>query len=247
MKSKMVVAALLSATTAWLGTATPSWAEPPAFDVILTAYTCEESPSNPMHPCGPLRWGGAVHDPGMACPVEWRNLVFDVPGYGTFRCDDTPRDGILWNLPHVDLRVPTVAEARRIGIQQVTIYRADSAAALTDADDAISQALGLTKNADPATAIARLLLLHRAREHFPALTSAVSGPDQSPVWAVTVWVPAEEIPADATAQPNAEAEIAARFFLFDAETGTLLTDAFVSKEVLEIMGWIQQDSVDFSK
>src|SRR5690606_31556709 len=95
--------------------------------------------------------------------------------------------------------------------------------------------------------IARLLLLHRAREHFPALTSAVSGPDQSPVWAVTVWVPAEEIPADATAQPNAEAEIAARFFLFDAETGTLLTDAFVSKEVLEIMGWIQQDSVDFSK
>lgn len=126
MKSKCMMIAVCSAAI-WLGMPEPSFGEPETYVVIVTAYTCEAHPSNPMYPCGPLRWGGDIHGPGMACPVAWRDRVMVVPGYGTLRCDDTPREGFLYGLPHLDLRVSTVAEARRIGVRRMSVR---SAAAL---------------------------------------------------------------------------------------------------------------------
>ncbi|HBY97492.1 MAG TPA: hypothetical protein DEP84_26720 [Chloroflexi bacterium] len=250
MKSKTMIIALCSAAMAWAGMPKRSFGESQIYEVIVTAYTCEENSNNPMHPCGPLRWGGDRYGPGMACPVEWRDRAMDVPGYGIRRCDDTPRDGYLDGLPHIDLRVPTVAEAKRIGVRRMIIQPANglpsensgSANALATQADAISLAHTMVADGDVNTAMARLLRTARAREYFPTLLTAVDLPAEHPVWVVTLWVPANEIPEGAVAQPDASAEIAARCFLFDAQSGALVTDAFVSKDVLETLGWLSQDA-----
>ncbi len=103
-----------------------TWNTPASYEVFATSYTCEPSPRNPMHPCGPLRWGGNVNAPGLACPVAWRDRIMDVPGFGRLRCDDTPAQDYLYGLPHIDIRVSTVNQALQIGIQRMVIYSADS-------------------------------------------------------------------------------------------------------------------------
>ncbi len=61
MKLKIVVGALLFAAAFWLGQPQPSSTAPQSYRVVMTAYTCEANPNNPMYPCGRLRWGGNVN------------------------------------------------------------------------------------------------------------------------------------------------------------------------------------------
>lgn len=89
--------------------------------VIATNYTCENHPLNPMYPCGPLRWGGDIWSAGMACPVQWKDRWFRVPGYGTLRCDDTGAYDYWDGLPHIDIRVATYDGAMRFGVQRMEI------------------------------------------------------------------------------------------------------------------------------
>lgn len=251
MKSKCMMIAVCSAAI-WLGMPEPSFGEPETYVVIVTAYTCEAHPSNPMYPCGPLRWGGDIHGPGMACPVAWRDRVMVVPGYGTLRCDDTPREGFLYGLPHLDLRVSTVAEARRIGVRRMSVRSAAAlqpnapAGGVATEAEAIQFAHTRAPSGDISTAIARRLHAARARQHFAGLFGAVDLPAEHPVWLVALWVPASEIPEGAVAQPEASAEIAARFFAFDAGMGALVAEAFVSKDVVETLGWLSQDTLENS-
>jgi hypothetical protein len=261
VQTKAVIVALLVATVLWLGSARHSWGEVQSFDVVMTAYTCEPHPQNPMHPCGRLRWGGDLNSPGMACPPEWRNRLFDVPGSGVRRCDDTGRYDYLAGLPHIDVRVPTLAEARQRGVQRVTITAVDEAqptptpapptpapasAALPSEAAAIAQAQALTPGGDPTSAMARLVQAERARATFPALLAGLNGPANQPVWLVTMWAPAETFPAGAVAQPDPAAPIAARFFVFDALTGAEVSSAYVSRETLDLMGWLAQDAISLT-
>ena len=116
---------LLSVMLIWSAFTLRANADIQGYQIILTSYTCEADYRNPMYPCGQPRWGGNAYDAGLACPVAWRNRRFEIPGYGTFRCDDTPFQEYLYGLPHVDLRVPTVYQARQIGIRRITIYDAN--------------------------------------------------------------------------------------------------------------------------
>lgn len=110
-----------------LGLTGLTWNRGVAYQVFASSYTCEPTPRNPMYPCGPLRWGGNVNTPGLACPVAWRDRIMDVPGFGRLRCDDTPAQDYLYGLPHIDIRVSTVNQALQIGVQRMVIYSADSA------------------------------------------------------------------------------------------------------------------------
>lgn len=125
MKKLKHLVILLSVMLIWSALTLHANAGNEAYQVTLTSYTCDADSRNPMYPCGPLRWGGNVYESGLACPVAWRNRRFEIPGYGTFRCDDTPLQEYLYGLPHVDLRVATVYEARQIGIRRITIYDAN--------------------------------------------------------------------------------------------------------------------------
>lgn len=94
--------------------------------VTLTSYSCENVATNPMYPCGPLRFAPerAATTRGLACPPEWagRHFVLDeYPEYGELECDDSPYRKDLNGYPHVDVRVDTVAEALQIGIRTTTI------------------------------------------------------------------------------------------------------------------------------
>jgi len=124
MKRNILI--LFCVTSTVLGLTALTWNTPVGYEVLASSYTCEPSSRNPMHPCGPLRWGGNVHAPGLACPVAWRDRIMEVPGFGRLRCDDTPAQDYLYGLPHIDIRVSTVNQALQIGIQRMVIYSADS-------------------------------------------------------------------------------------------------------------------------
>ena len=119
----------LCVTLIWCGFTSLARAESEGYEVMLTAYTCEVDARNSMHPCGTPRWGGDPYEQGLACPVAWRDRILKVPGYGTFRCDDTIAEEYLNGLPHLDLRVPTWFEARQIGIRRITVYDANRVSA----------------------------------------------------------------------------------------------------------------------
>jgi len=125
MKKLKPLVILLSVMLIWYSFTLRAHADDQAYQVILTSYACEADSSNLMYPCGQPRWGGNAYESGLACPVAWRNRRFEIPGYGTFRCDDTAFQENLYGLPHVDLRVPTVYQARQIGIRRITIYDAN--------------------------------------------------------------------------------------------------------------------------
>lgn len=238
-----VGAAVLAMITVWLGTPQQVRAEGGVEEVVATAYTCEVNPANRMHPCGPLRWGGDVHGQGMACPVAWRGRTFDVPSWGILTCDDTQEIDVLHGLPHVDIRVPTLAEAQNWGMRRITL-RPPVKHIGTEAA-AIERAHELAPGGDTATAMARALTFARAHEHFPSLVEGVALPPEYPVWVVTIWLPPDLVSIDAVARPDPEAEIAAAYFVFDARNSAVLADGFVSSEVLHTMGWISQDTFDF--
>lgn len=251
MKLNIPFAALMVAALLWLGVSQLSQSEaaaPEGIVVHATSYTCDAHPRNPMHPCGPLRWGGDVYSPGMACPVSWRNRYFEVPGYGTLRCDDTPRDGWINGLAHIDIRLPTYAAARRFGVQRITIYPVDSPTSratlptptpdLTTGEGAVRLVHEIVSTGDAQTALARRLTVQKARHYFPALFEGSTLANERMVWLVTLWVPPTEIPAGAKAKPNDAERIAAQFWVLDAQDGEVLLDVFVSPDVVETMGWI---------
>lgn len=248
MKLNSLVVALLLAAFVWIGLPRLSWGEREGYEVIVTAYTCEATPRNPMYPCGRLRWGGDINSPGMACPYDWRNRVMEVPGYGIRRCDDTPAQDFMSGLPHIDLRVPTVAEARRIGVRRMTIYpsepapAAPPAPAATSREGAIQLAQKQAPQGDGSTALTRLLRFDRVQEHFPTLVEGITLPGDQPVWVVTLWVPSEAIPGGSTAKPNPDTPIAAQFFLLNAKSGDVLTSAYIANDTLDVVGWVAEDS-----
>lgn len=124
MKRNILILFCVMMTTLALTALT--WDTRTSYEVFASSYTCEPSPHNPMHPCGPLRWGGNVNAPGMACPVAWRDRIMEVPGFGRLRCDDTPAQDYLHGLPHIDIRVSTVHQALQIGVQRMVIYSVGS-------------------------------------------------------------------------------------------------------------------------
>lgn len=115
MIARLLVLALLTAHHATAPAVTTT--------ALVTAYTCEAHPANPMHPCGVPRWGEAADawKPGLACPVAWRGQWVRVPGHGTLQCDDTPRDDYIGGLPHLDLRLATYDAAMRWGVRVVEV------------------------------------------------------------------------------------------------------------------------------
>ncbi|MGB0389850.1 MAG: hypothetical protein ACPGWR_33935, partial [Ardenticatenaceae bacterium] len=64
MKLKTFVVALFCTVLILITLPRLSQSRSNAYNVVLTAYTCERTPRNPMHPCGPLRWGGNVYSRG---------------------------------------------------------------------------------------------------------------------------------------------------------------------------------------
>lgn len=240
-----VTVALLGVVVLCMGVPQTIYANGGAEDVVATAYTCEENPANPMHPCGPLRWGGDIHSAGMACPAEWRGRTFDVPEMSILTCDDTQEIDVWDGLPHVDIRVPTLGEARSWGLRRITLQ--PPVRTLPSEIAALEYALEQVDRGDADTAMARLLTFAHAHETFPSLIEGVALPPHHPVWIVTVWVPAEDIPADAVAKPDPDADIASVYFVFDATNRTVMADGYVSADVLHTMGWISQDSFDFNQ
>ncbi|HEX8681657.1 MAG TPA: hypothetical protein VF707_05035 [Ardenticatenaceae bacterium] len=135
MKRNIVLGAFFLAALVWMTLPQPSRGQGQGIRVSATNYTCDRHPDNPFR-CGVLRWGGDVNAPGMACPVAWKNRVFDVPGYGRLRCDDTGAYDYWNGLPHIDIRVRTWAEAERFGVRAMTIYPAGAAPATQPAQPA---------------------------------------------------------------------------------------------------------------
>lgn len=142
MKKLKHLIILLSVMLIWYNFTLIANANNEAYRVTLTSYTCEADSRNPMYPCGQPRWGGNAYDTGLACPVAWRNRRFLIPGYGTFRCDDTAFQESLYGLPHVDLRVATVYQARQIGVRRLTIYDANQS--LTNTSTQVNNANSVT-------------------------------------------------------------------------------------------------------
>lgn len=220
-------------------------AGPGTVEVLATAYTCDAHPRNPMYPCGPLRWGGDVWDPGMACPPEWRDTLWRVPGFGVLRCDDTPRDSYLYGLPHIDIRLPTYREAILFGMQRLTIQSADTQP-LPSHEEAVAWVHSHAPHGDPNTALARLFWGARAQREFAQVIGDWALPPDAPVWVVTIWIPPQFLPEKAKAAPDPSAPIAAQLYVVDATTGELYGSTFVSFDVVEKMGWVAEDHIDIS-
>ncbi len=277
MKVNILIVALMMAALVWAIGPRLSYGRGEAIQVIATAYTCDSNPNNPMYPCGNPRWGGDRYSVGLACPRSWRNRYMEVPGYGVLRCDDTGAYDTWNGYPHIDIRVRTWGEAYNMGFRRMTIYAADGAAPAAVVQPAVVntapvatatlaptqapvQAVGLANDGaalqaakklaphgDAQTAMARLVRADTAAGHFPSLVEGLSLAPEHALWLVSIWVPASDIPGDVRAKPNADAPVASRFFVFDAHTGQLLSEAFVSSDVVETMGWLASDSINLSQ
>lgn len=112
---------------------------------------------------------------------------------------------------------------------------------VASADAAIGLAKTLAPAGDASTAQARSLTLNNARIHFAQIVEGVAFPADQPLWIVTMWVPAEHVPAGTVSRPDANAPVAARFFVFNPWDGTLLSESYVSAGVIETMGWLQSE------
>lgn len=267
MNIKLVLVALCMTLVGAFFMAQPLHAEgEEGIQVVMTAYTCENHPNNPMYPCGPLRWGGRHSSPGMACPVGWKNRYFEVPGYGIRRCDDTGRYDTWDGLPHIDVRVATYAEARRIATRRITIYSTTTpppavpppaatapagvpalpapAAPNTPASGTLTQegAMALARAAvplgDPSTAVVREVRYSTAQTHFPWIRELVAGYPNDRLWFITLWQPHDKIPADARAYPNADDVIATTLVIINTHNNNAVTTLYVNNGVLDTLGWL---------
>ncbi len=248
MKLNIVLVALFATLVGgyFLAAPRPSHAEGTGqgIQVVATAYTCEKHPRNFVL-CRNLRWGGDVHAPGMACPDEWRNRVFTVPGVGVLRCDDT---GLYdtWNgLPHIDVRLPTWNQANEWGVQRITIYPGEAVQQpQTTAPEPKAQAQSHTPEAaialahkslprgDASTAIVRLLRFESAKAQMPWLSEVVKVEGYQPIWLVTLWQPRDILPADATGLPNRDEPIATTLVILNADTGAVLGQTHITLNAL---------------
>jgi hypothetical protein len=215
--------------------------------VSATAYTCDVHPRNPMSGCSRLRWGGNVNNPGMACPVEWRNREFVVGDFGVLRCDDTGRYDIWNGLPHIDIRMSTWEQTRAWGVRTITIYPAEQqtvAVAPTDhqaPEGALSLAKARVPKGDASTALVRRTRFDTAVNTMPWLAEVVQTSGDQPIWLVTLWQPRDLLPADATGLPNRNDPIATTLVILDANSGTVLGETHITMEALNAVGAIQND------
>lgn len=96
---------------------------PPVY-AYTSAYSCDAHQNNRMYPCGAFRDGSTPHD-GLhgivaACPLERLGQRVWVAGVGVVKCVDTPRNGWVNGMAHIDLFLP-YGEAVRWGIREVEI------------------------------------------------------------------------------------------------------------------------------
>lgn len=99
---------------------------PVAIDGVISAYSCDPVPANPMAPCGLFRNGQtpspALHGKVAACPYEWLGESVTIEGYGVVRCVDTPRDGWYGARVHIDLFM-AYPDAIEWGIRERMVQR----------------------------------------------------------------------------------------------------------------------------
>ncbi len=129
-------------------------------------------------------------------------------------------------------------------IAPVPLPTLPSQTVLTTSTDAIKLANGISPLGDANTAMARVLYFHTAQQHFQTLLEGVSLSAYAPVWVVTLWEPPSVIPPGVLAYPDTSSEVASRFFVFEAETGNLIVDTYISRNVLDIMGSLQDDLIN---
>ncbi len=251
MKLNMVLVALFVTLLGglWSASAPATHAEEGdgGIRVSATAYTCDVHPRNPMSGCSRLRWGGNINNPGMACPVEWRNREFVVAGYGTLRCDDTGRYDIWDGLPHIDIRMSTWEETRAWGVRTITIYPAEAQATVAAAaavnpqspDAALRAAKSVLPRGDATTAVVRLTRFDTATATLPWLKEVINVAGDQPIWLVTLWQPRDLIAADATPLPNRDEPIATTLIILDARNNAVLGQSHVTMEALNAIGAIQ--------
>lgn len=104
------------------------------FTAVVSAYSCDAHPANPMHPCGAFRDGSRPtperHGLVAAGPYEWLGRTIHIEGYGDVLLVDTPRHGWYGDKPHIDLFLP-FQDAVRWGIPElpITLMQEDYAAA----------------------------------------------------------------------------------------------------------------------
>lgn len=255
MKLNMVLVALCVTLVGglWLASTPATYAEEGdgGIQVNATAYTCQVHPRNPMSGCRRLRWGGDVNNPGMACPVEWRNREFVVEGYGTLRCDDTGRYDTWNGLPHIDIRMTTWEETRAWGIRTITIYPAELQPTVAAAapnhqspEGAVAVAKSAVPKGDTTTAVVRLTRLDTATATLPWLSEVVQVAGDQPLWLVTLWQPRDLIAADATALPNRDEPIATTLVILDARSSTILGQTHITMEAFNALGALQNDQLD---
>lgn len=250
MKLNMVLVALCVTLVGgfWLAWTPTTYAEEGdgGIQVSATAYTCAVHPRNPMSGCRRLRWGGDVNNPGMACPVEWRNREFVVESYGTLRCDDTGRYDVWNGLPHIDIRFDTWEETRAWGVRTITIYPAELQPTVETPDQSSSEgALAIAKAAlpkgDATTAVVRGTRFDNAVGAMPWLSEVVQVAGDQPIWLVTLWQPRDLLAADATALPNRDEPIATTLIIIDRNSGAVLGQTHITMEGLNAVGALQND------
>ena len=110
----------------------------------------------------------------------------------------------------------------------------------------LQMAQAYVPNGDANTAMVRLVYAQIAQKYLPELLDDLSFYDNQHVWMVTMWIPPTDVPDGTSPKPNADADVVGQFFLFDAHTGNLMTTHYISSQVLNVMGWLADDTIDLS-
>lgn len=110
-------------TVASIPAAAPEPPPPPVY-AYTSAYSCDAHQNNRMYPCGAFRDGSTpssdLHWLVAACPLERLGQRVRVAGVGVVECRDTPQNGVVNGLDHIDLFLP-YGEAVGWGIQVMEI------------------------------------------------------------------------------------------------------------------------------
>lgn len=103
--------------------AAPDPPQPPVY-AYTSAYSCDSHPDNRMYPCDAFRDGSTPHSDlhGLvaACPLDRLGQRVRVAGVGVVKCVDTPRNGWVDGMVHIDVFMG-YGEAVGWGIREVEI------------------------------------------------------------------------------------------------------------------------------
>jgi len=116
--------ALLLALLSLPATITAAVVPPQPVYGYVSAFSCDDHQNNTMYPCGAFRDGSTPHSDlhGLvaACPLERLGQRVRVAGIGVVECRDTPRNGWVNGMEHIDLFMG-YEDALRWSIQTVEI------------------------------------------------------------------------------------------------------------------------------